>query len=68
MKLAIVLAAVLTTTGCVHQVVRPDIDVPVSCIRKATMLRCDPRTEPPHCERIALAYAPGCERVMVTKR
>ena len=67
-RLAIVcaLVACFLLTGCAHRPVRPNYDLPVSCVRKVTMLRCDPKTEPPVCERIAVAYAKGCARMILS--
>ena len=66
MKLFALLNVCVALTGCAHRPVRPNYDLPVSCVRKVTMLRCDPKTEPPVCERIAVAYAKGCARMILS--
>ncbi|HZW05407.1 MAG TPA: hypothetical protein VFF58_00735 [Candidatus Nitrosotalea sp.] len=59
--------ACLLLAGCAHRPVRPNIDVPLSCVRKVVMVHCDPSTEPPRCEKIAVTYVPGCGQLQAAR-
>jgi hypothetical protein len=60
-------AVCLSLTGCAARQLRPNYIVPVSAVSDVTLVHCDPETKPLVCERIAVTYRLGSERLVLPK-
>ena len=45
----------------------PDVDLPLSCVRRVRMENCNLRADPPVCKRVMVKFDRGCGVVEVGK-
>ena len=61
------LAICLSLSGCAARQLRPNYMIPVAAVSDVTLVHCDPQTKPLVCEKIAVTYRPGSERLVLPK-
>jgi hypothetical protein len=55
-------------TGCATKhPLGPDVDLPLSCVRRVRMENCNLRTDPPVCKKVMVKFDKGCGVVEIKK-
>ena len=58
----------IVLTGCsAKHPLGPNLELPVSCVRRVRMENCNLRTDPPVCKRVMVKFDKGCGVVEVVK-
>jgi len=57
----------LSLSGCAARQLRPNYVIPVAAVSNVVLVHCDPQTKPLVCEKIAVTYKLGSERLVLPK-